>query len=65
LIEFVVSENGMISKMEVLNKKELHARLAEEAVSVIHDSPRWIPAMICGEKIACVIRQPVVFKVTN
>lgn len=63
LVEFIVAEDGTISNLQVLNKNEVHPRLAEEAVRVIKESPRWVPANFYGEKIPSSCRQAIVFKV--
>jgi len=62
-VEFDVSDNGTISNVHVLNKKDVHPRLAEEAVRVIQESPRWEPATVDGEKINSTNRQPIIFKI--
>jgi hypothetical protein len=62
-VEFAVGEDGSISNIQVVNKKEVNARLADEAVRVIQESPRWVPGNFYGEKLTMTIRQPVVFKV--
>lgn len=63
LVEFVVGEDGSISNIQVVNKNEIHSKLAEEAARVIRESPRWLPASFYGEKITSSVRQPVIFKV--
>jgi len=63
LVKFDVMENGTLSNIEVKNKSEVHAKLAEEAVRVIRQSLRWAPATIYGVKIKSTIIQPVVFVV--
>jgi hypothetical protein len=62
MVQFLVSDDGTISHIQVLNKNEVHARLAEEAVRVIRESPRWVPASLFGESISGSIKQPIVFK---
>ena len=64
-VEFKVAEDGSISDIQVINKKDVHPKLAAEAVRVIQESPRWIPAQYFGQKINGAIRQPVVFAVTR
>jgi hypothetical protein len=64
-VEFVVSEDGSISDIQVVNKKDVHPKLAAEAVRVIAESPRWVPAQFYGQKITRSVRQPVVFAVTR
>src|ERR1700730_4355768 len=51
IVSFVVSEDGNISNIGVLNKDQVNSKLAGEAIRVIRESPRWIPATIYGEKV--------------
>jgi len=60
---FIVGEKGEILKVKVLNEKEVHSKLVEEAVRVISESPRWTPATILGEKCIYMFRQDIVFRV--
>ena len=64
-VEFIVSEDGSISDIQVVNKKDVHPKLAAEAVRVIEESPRWVPAQFYGQKIKRSVRQSVVFAVTR
>jgi len=64
-VEFVVSETGMISDIHVANKDEVHPKLAEEAMRVIRESPRWTPAVFYGEKITTTVKQPIIFTVVK
>jgi len=41
---FIVDIDGSISEIEVENEKELHPKVAAEAIRVIKDGPLWIPA---------------------
>ena len=51
--------------IQVLNKSEVHPKLAEEIVRDIQGSPRWIPAQFYGQEINGSIPQPIVFAVTR
>ena len=50
-VMFVVTEEGKIADVEVLNKMEVPVALAEEAVRVTSKIPRLKPAMFDGKKI--------------
>jgi len=65
IVAFVVNEDGTISNIQVINKKEVHPKLAEEAIRVLRESPRWIPATIYGEKIMSPSQEKIVFKLTQ
>ncbi len=62
-VEFVVAKDGSISDIQVLNKKEVHPKLAGEAVRVVHDSPGWLPAQAYGQPITGSVRQSITFSV--
>ena len=65
MVEFVILENGKITNVKVLNKEEVHPKLAEEAVRVISESPSWRPATILGERVKFWFKQPLTFAVTK
>jgi hypothetical protein len=44
LVSFIVDEEGNISDISVDNAKDVPAKLAKEAMRVIKEGPRWIPA---------------------
>jgi len=63
LVEYLIAENGSLSDIKVVNKDKVPSRLAEEAMRVIQESPRWVPANYFGQKITSLWQQPVVFKI--
>ena len=63
MVSFIVNENGHISDVQVLNRNEVHTKLAEEAVRVISEAPAWSPATVFGERLKYNIKQPVTFAV--
>jgi len=65
MVSFIINENGRISDVQVLNKKEVNSKLAEEAVRVISEAPAWSPATVFGEKLKYTIKQPVTFAVSK
>jgi len=65
MVQFTVSETGMLSDIHVVNKDEVHPKLAEEAMRVIRESPRWTPGVVYGEKMTTTVNQPVTFKVVK
>ena len=62
-VRFLINEYGRVSNVMVMNKKEAHSKLAEEAVRVITASPPWKPATIFGQKTVYWYIQPVTFQV--
>jgi hypothetical protein len=65
IVEFFINEDGSISNIQVVNKNEIHPKLGEEAIRVLRESPRWVPATIYGEKIMSPVKEKIVFKVTQ
>jgi hypothetical protein len=66
MVRFLVNEYGRVSYAEVENKKEVHPKLAEEALRVVNASPPWRPATIYGgEKAIYWQRVPITFQVSK
>jgi len=63
MVEFVVTEDGTIANAHVVNEKDVHPKLAKEALRVIMESPKWEPASFFGERLANFSKQPIIFKV--
>jgi hypothetical protein len=61
MLEFEVAEDGTLSAIHVINKNEVHAALAEEAMRVLRLSPKWLPATFYGEKVKWVCQQGIEF----
>jgi hypothetical protein len=49
----------------LVNKSEVHPKLAEEALRVISASPPWTPAAVLGEKIIFWYKQLITFEATK
>lgn len=64
-LKFMVTETGEVADIVVLNEKEVHPKLAEEAVRVIQESPRWAPCTVLGKKVPFYNVQNVTFQVTK
>lgn len=65
MVLFMINEKGQVSNVQVVNKGEVHPRLADEAVRVISASPLWVPATVLGEKTIFWYKQPVTFEVSK
>jgi hypothetical protein len=63
VVGFLIDEQGLVSNVQVMNKEEVHPKLAEEAVRVVMESPRWKPATIFSTKVPQRITQPIAFQV--
>jgi hypothetical protein len=64
-IRFMIDTEGRVTNTEVLNRAEVHPKLADEALRVVNSSPDWKPATIFGEKTIYWYRLPIVFAVTK
>lgn len=64
LISFLVNKEGKISEVTVENPKDVHPKLAEEAMRVIKEGPDWIPATINGKPIIYRQKQSIIFEVS-
>jgi hypothetical protein len=62
MVRFMVNDRGVVMNAEVVNKKEVHSKLADEALRVVASSPPWIPATIYGEITVYWQTQPIVFQ---
>lgn len=65
LVSFLITENGDVQNVKVENPKEVHSKLAEEAVRVVTESGRWKPGTIYGEKMPQYLKQYITFSVTK
>ena len=64
-LSFIISETGEVTDIKVLNKEEVHSKLAEEAVRVVKESYGWKPGTMYGEKISFMMKQGITFQVTK
>lgn len=64
IVSFMVSESGNVYDVATINKKEVHAKLAEEAMRVISIS-HFNPATVFGEPIPYKMTQPIIFQVNK
>ena len=63
VVAFKVSETGQVLDARVMNPKEVHPRVADEAVRVVMEARGWKPATIYGEKISYWQKQTITFQV--
>jgi hypothetical protein len=45
IVEYTIDSLGNTANIKVLNENEVHPKLAEEAIRVIKNSPRWVPGL--------------------
>ncbi|MDO6435521.1 energy transducer TonB [Flavitalea sp. BT771] len=59
VLQFIVERDGSLSSIVALTGDPL---LQEEALRVIKESPKWIPAVQDGRKVRSWKKQPIVFR---
>lgn len=64
-VEFLVDKEGNISQVSVLNPDEIHPKLAKEAIRVIKNCPKWIPATQNGKNVIYRQKQNITFEVSR
>jgi hypothetical protein len=65
LVKFLVTDKGIVENARVVNTKDVHPKLAQEALRVVNESGRWTPATIYGIKIPFTMQQPVTFVISK
>jgi len=50
-LQFIVDKTGKVSNVEVVNKDEVHPKLAAESIRVLKEGPDWEPAEQNGKKV--------------
>jgi protein TonB len=65
VVSFLVDKKGNISQVAVLNPGEIHRKLAAEAIRVIENGPKWIPAIQNGRNVIYRQKQNITFEVTR
>jgi periplasmic protein TonB len=61
LMSFTIDVFGNVSNIIVDNLKEVHIKLAREAIRVLQESPKWIPAEQNGKKVIFRHKQSITF----
>ena len=64
-LSFVISETGEIINIKVLNKQEVHSKLADEAVRLVKEGYGWKPGTRYGENISSLMKQKITFQVSK
>ena len=62
MVRFIVSKTGEVSNVEVENK--VNNAFKKEAIRLIEESPRWMPAMQNGKPVNAYRRQPITIEIT-
>lgn len=62
LIQFIIEKDGSIADVKVLEGEDLGYGLADEAVKVISNMPKWIPARQGDRNVRSYKKQPITFR---
>jgi len=62
-VSFVVEKDGSIQNVKV--EKGVSSILDEEAMRVVRNMPKWIPAMKDGKEVRTSLTLPIVFHLPN
>jgi periplasmic protein TonB len=61
VVQFIVEKDGSVSELKVVN--EVSEAVAKEAIRIISNSPKWVPATQNGKKVRAYKKQPIMFVV--
>lgn len=61
-ISFIVTKRGSISQVKI--ERGAHPLLNEEAIRLIRNMPKWIPAKKNGKRVNSKMMLPIVFKLS-
>lgn len=64
VVQFIVDKEGDVSDVETVSGPD-QGGLREEAIRVIRQSGKWIPAIQNGRKVKSYKKQPVIFKLAQ
>ncbi len=65
IVSFLVDKQGNIADVKAVNIEQVHPKIAEEAVRVIQQGPKWLPATMAEAKGVYRQRQAITFQVTR
>ena len=65
VVSFLVDTTGNITEVVVMNPAFVHPKVGEEAVRVIKEGPKWIPATENGKKVIYRQKQTITFQVAQ
>jgi hypothetical protein len=65
VVVFMINERGRVVNARVVNKDEVHPKIAEEAVRVVSASPPWTPPSVLGENVFGWYKQLITFQVSK
>jgi protein TonB len=65
IVSFLVDTTGNITEVQVENPEMVHPKVGAEAVRVIQQGPKWLPATINGAKVIYRQIQSITFIVSK
>ena len=64
-VSFVVDENGMVTKPQVIETANPGNGLDQEALRVVKQMPKWTPGTIKGKTVKTRLELPITFKLSE
>jgi TonB family protein len=64
-VQFIVDENGKISKAKLISPQKIGEGLDEEALRVVNSMPEWKPGTLHGKRIKTRLELPISFMVES
>ncbi len=64
IVLFTIDTSGNVTNVSVENAKDIHPKLAAEAIRVMQASPKWKPAVQYGRKVIFRHKQNISFAAT-
>jgi Gram-negative bacterial TonB protein C-terminal len=58
---FMVTDEGAVKNVSVVNEKEVHPKLSAEALRAVTASPAWTPCSVLGQKVLSWMKIPITF----
>ena len=65
VVSFLVDTSGNVTEAKVENPAFVHPKVGAEAVRVVKNGPKWIPATQNGQKVIYRQKQTISFEVTR
>ena len=64
-VQFIVDENGKITKAKLISPQKIGEGLDEEALRVVNSMPEWKPGTLHGKRIKTRLELPISFMVES
>ncbi|MDR1182735.1 MAG: energy transducer TonB [Bacteroidales bacterium] len=62
IVQFIVEPDGSLTNIKIMREHQYES-LNKEAIRIIENMPKWIPAKQRGKRVRCRFLQPITFKI--